>query len=48
MSHESGKIRVELHCPSQIERDLLEVLGASRILIVRSVDSDGNHLHLEL
>ena len=48
MSQETEKVQVELHFTPETKRDLLELLGSSNIIIVRSIDKAGNRLHLEL
>lgn len=52
MSQESVKIQVELQCSSEIQQDLLELLGPLegplKSIIVRSIDRTGRRLHLEL
>lgn len=49
MSQGNEKIQVELHLPSHAKEVLLKVLrGPLNTLNVRSIDVDGDDLHLEL
>ena len=48
MAQGNEKTQVELHFSSETKQDLLELLGSSNIIIVRSIDRAGHRLHLEL
>ena len=48
MAQEKRKIEVELHLSSETKRDLLELLGSSKMIIMRSTDRADNRLLLEL
>ena len=48
MAQEKEKIPVELHVSSEtMKQELLQLLGTSKILIVRSIDKAGHCLHFE-